>query len=231
MSETIVKLEDVVKNYRMGKTEVKALRGTSLEVKRGDFMAVMGPSGSGKTTILNLMGCLDKPTRGIVLFEGKDTSKLNSNRLADIRKTKIGFVFQHFNLIPVLTAFENVEFPLLLKKMDKTERVKRVKSLFEAVGLGDKMSHKPFELSGGEQQRVAISRALAHKPDIVLADEPTGDLDSETGNEIIKLMRKINEEGTTFVFTTHDPTIVEHANRVIKVRDGIAIERDRETRF
>ena len=224
MSETIVKLEDVVKNYRMGKTEVKALRGTSLEVKRGDFMAVMGPSGSGKTTILNLMGCLDKPTRGIVLFEGKDTSKLNSNRLADIRKTKIGFVFQHFNLIPVLTAFENVEFPLLLRKMDKTERVKRVKSLLEVVGLGDKMTHRPFELSGGEQQRVAITRALAHKPDIVLADEPTGDLDSKTGHEIIQLMRKINEEGTTFVFTSHDPTIVEHANRVIKVRDGITVE-------
>ena len=229
MSETIVKLENVVKNYRLGETEVKALRGTSLEVKRGDFMAVMGPSGSGKTTLLNLMGCLDKPTRGVVLFEGKDTSKLNSNRLADIRKNKIGFVFQHFNLIPVLTAFENAEFPLLLRKMDKTERIKRVKSLFEAVGLGDKMTHKPVELSGGEQQRVAITRALAHKPDIVLADEPTGDLDSETGNEIIQLMRKINEEGTTFVFTTHDPTIVEHANRVIKVRDGIAVEQNRET--
>lgn len=225
MSETIVELENVVKNYRLGKTKVKALRGIDLEVKRGDFVAIMGPSGSGKTTLLNLMGCLDKPTGGIVLFEGKTTSKLSSNRLADIRKNKVGFVFQHFNLIPVLTAFENVEFPLLLRKMDKTERTKRVKSLLKAVGLGDKATHKPLELSGGEQQRVAITRALVHKPDIVLADEPTGDLDSKTGDEIIQLMRKMNEEeGTTFIFSSHDPMIVEHANRIIKLRDGMIIE-------
>jgi putative ABC transport system ATP-binding protein len=224
MSETIVKLENVVKNYRLGKIEVNALRGINLEVKRGDFMAVMGPSGSGKTTLLNLMGCLDKPTSGVILFEGKSISKLSSNRLADIRKNKVGFVFQHFNLIPVLTAFENTEFPLLLRKMDKTERVKRVEFLLDAVGLGDKMAHRPFELSGGEQQRIAITRALSHKPDIVLADEPTGDLDSKTGYEIIQLMRKINEEGTTFVFSSHDPTIVEHANRIIKVRDGMIVE-------
>lgn len=219
MSE-IVELKDVTKNYALGKTTVKALRGVTLEIMRGDFIAIVGPSGSGKTTVLNLMGCLDKPTDGTVLFEGEDISTLAANRLADIRSAKIGFVFQHFNLIPVLSAFENVEFPLLLKKLDKDERKTRVKTAIQKVGLQDKRGRKPFELSGGEQQRVAVARALAGNPDIVLADEPTGDLDSEMGGRVIQLMKDLNKEGTTFVFSTHDPVITEHADRIVRLRDG-----------
>ena len=221
MSENIVELENVTKNYSLGKAKVLALRGISLEIKRGDFIAIMGPSGSGKTTLLNLIGCLDKPTSGNVFFEGEDTSKLDANRLADVRSAKIGFVFQHFDLIPVLTAFENVEFPLLLKKLDRKERSERIHSALQMVGLGDKASRKPLELSGGEQQRVAIARTLAGNPHIVLADEPTGDLDSDTGDKIIHLMRELNEkEGTTFVFSTHDPMIMEHVSKIIKLHDG-----------
>ncbi|MBU7029837.1 MAG: ABC transporter ATP-binding protein [Theionarchaea archaeon] len=219
MSE-IVKLQNVTKNYSLGKTTVRALRGVTLEITRGDFIAIVGPSGSGKTTLLNLMGCLDNPTSGTVLFEGEDISLLTRNRLAEIRSEKVGFVFQHFNLIPVLTAFENVEFPLLLKKLDKTERRKRVISALEKVGLKEKMERKPFELSGGEQQRVATARALAGNPDIVLADEPTGDLDSEMGGKVIQLMKNLNREGTTFVFSTHDPAIMKHASKVVKLHDG-----------
>jgi len=221
MFENIVEFENVTKNYSLGKTIVKALRGLTLEIKRGDFIVIMGPSGCGKTTLLNLIGCLDKPTSGTVFFEGIDISKLDANRLADIRSARIGFVFQHFNLIPVLTAFENVEFPLLLKKLSKAGRSERVHHALQIVGLGDKTSRKPLELSGGEQQRVAIARALALQPDIILADEPTGDLDSERGDEIMHLMKNLNEkEGTTFVFSTHDPMIMEHASKIIKLRDG-----------
>lgn len=213
-------LEDVTKDYALGKTTVRALRGVSLHINRGDFIALVGPSGSGKTTLLNVIGCLDKPTTGAVLFEGEDISLLTRNKLADIRNEKIGFVFQHFNLIPVLTAYENVEFPLLIKKMDKTERKKRVTSSLQKVGLHDKMDRKPFALSGGEQQRVATARALAGDPDIVLADEPTGDLDSEMGGTVIQLFKELNKEGTTFVFSTHDPVIMEYASRVVHLRDG-----------
>ena len=182
----------------------------------------MGPSGSGKTSLLNLIGCLDRPTSGTVFFEGKDISKLNSNRLAEIRSAKIGFVFQHFNLIPVLTAFENVEFPLLLKKLNKNERSERVIQALQMVGLGDKISRRPLELSGGEQQRVAIARALASRPAIVLADEPTGNLDSTMGEEIISLMKALNEtEKTTFILSTHDPMLIELVSKVIQLRDGM----------
>ena len=219
MSE-IVKLKDVTKNYALGKTTVKALRGITVEVVSGDFIAVVGPSGSGKTTLLNVVGCLDRPTTGSVLFEGKNTSLLSRNQLANIRRDKVGFIFQHFNLIPVLNAFENVEFPLLLKKMDKTERNKKVTSALERVNLQDKMERKPFELSGGEQQRVATARALAGGPDIVLADEPTGDLDSVMGGMVIQLFKDLNKEGTTFVFSTHDSEIMKHATRVVKLHDG-----------
>ena len=218
MSDIVV--QDVTKDYALGKTTVRALRGISLEIHHGDFIALVGPSGSGKTTLLNLIGCLDTPTTGTVLFEGEDISLLTKNKLADIRNEKIGFVFQHFNLIPVLTAYENVEFPLLLKKMDKDERTKRITSVLQKVGLHDKMGRKPFELSGGEQQRVATARALAGGPDIVLADEPTGDLDSEMGSTVIQLFKELNKEGTTFVFSTHDPAIMEYASRIIHLRDG-----------
>lgn len=213
-------LEKVTKDYALGKTTVRALRGVSLEINRGDFIALVGPSGSGKTTLLNVIGCLDNPTAGTVFFEGEDISVLTRNKLADMRNEKIGFVFQHFNLIPVLTAYENVEFPLLLKKMDKNERTKQVTSVLQKVGLHDKMDRKPFELSGGEQQRVATARALAGDPDIVLADEPTGDLDSEMGGKVIQLFKELNKEGTTFVFSTHDQAIMEYASRIVQLRDG-----------
>ncbi|MBU7032834.1 MAG: ABC transporter ATP-binding protein [Theionarchaea archaeon] len=216
----IIKMKDVTKKYALGYTDVKALRGITLEVTSGDFIAVVGPSGSGKTTLLNIIGCLDKPTTGIILFEGKDNSELNRNQLADIRREKIGFIFQHFNLIPVLNVFENVEFPLIIKKMDKDERRKRVISALERVDLKNKNSRKPFELSGGEQQRVATARALAGSPEIVLADEPTGDLDSITGTMVIQLFKNLNKEGTTFVFSTHDPEIMKHANRIVRLHDG-----------
>ncbi len=219
MSE-IVQVKDVTKNYLLGKTTVRAIRGVTLDIHHRDFIALVGPSGSGKTTLLNLMGCLDKPTTGKVLFEGEDISRLNRDRLADIRSAKVGFVFQHFNLIPVLTAYENVEFPLLLKKLGKAERKGRVESALQKVGLSDKMGRKPLELSGGEQQRVAVARALAGNPDIVLADEPTGDLDSDMGGKVIKLMKELNKEGTTFVFSTHDPAIMEHASRIVRLHDG-----------
>ena len=225
MSNNIIELENVVKNYRLGKTEVKALRGLTMKVEKGDFIAIMGPSGCGKSTLLNMIGCLDKPTQGKVLFEGRDTSPLNSNQLAELRKNKTGFIFQHFNLIPVLTALENIELPLLLTKTAKDKLRGRVKEILEKVGLEDKANHRPLELSGGEQQRVAIARALAPIPDIVLADEPTGDLDSEMGQTIIRLMKTLNEvEGSTFVFTSHDPAIIEHAKRVIRLRDGMIVE-------
>ena len=219
MSE-IVQVKDVTKNYLLGKTTVRAIRGVTLDIHHRDFIALVGPSGSGKTTLLNLMGCLDKPTTGKILFEGEDISRLNRDRLADIRSAKVGFVFQHFNLIPVLTAYENVEFPLLLKKLDKAERKERVESALQRVGLSDKMGRNPLELSGGEQQRVAVARALAGGPDIVLADEPTGDLDSDMGGKVIKLMKELNKEGTTFVFSTHDPAIMEHASRIVRLHDG-----------
>ena len=219
MSE-IVQVKDVTKNYLLGKTTVRAIRGVTLDIHHRDFIALVGPSGSGKTTLLNLMGCLDKPTTGKILFEGEDISRLNRDRLADIRSAKVGFVFQHFNLIPVLTAYENVEFPLLLKKLDKVERKERVESALQRVGLSDKMGRNPLELSGGEQQRVAVARALAGGPDIVLADEPTGDLDSDMGGKVIKLMKELNKEGTTFVFSTHDPAIMEHASRIVRLHDG-----------
>ena len=216
----IIKMKDVTNKYALGYTDVKALRGITLEVTSGDFIAVVGPSGSGKTTLLNMIGCLDKPTTGIILFEGKNNSELNRNQLADIRRERIGFIFQHFNLIPVLNVFENVEFPLIIKKMDKDERRKRVISALERVDLKNKNSRKPFELSGGEQQRVATARALAGSPEIVLADEPTGDLDSITGTMVIQLFKNLNKEGTTFVFSTHDPEIMKHANRIVRLHDG-----------
>ncbi len=222
MSETIVRLENVVKHYRVGRITVRAIQGISLEIRRGDFIAVMGPSGSGKTTLFNLIGCLDKPTEGTLFFEEEDTSALSANRLADLRNARIGFVFQHFNLVPVLTAFENVELPLLLRKMTKKERSARVTRSLKLVGLADKIDRRPVELSGGEQQRVAIARALALRPEVILADEPTGNLDSATAMGIVHLMKDVNEqEGTTFVFSTHDPTIVGYATRIVEIRDGL----------
>ena len=220
----IVNVKNVVKNYQLGKTEVKALRGVSLEINKGEFLSVAGPSGSGKTTLLNLIGCLDKPTAGIVEIDGQDVTQLKPNQLADIRRGKIGFIFQSFNLIPVLSTYENVEFPLLLKGSDGKKRRQRVVRVLEEVGLADHSKHRPEELSGGQRQRVAVARALVTDPEIVLADEPTANLDSETGDQIIDLMLAINKnDGTTFIFSTHDPKVMEHASRVIKLHDGLIV--------
>ena len=219
MSERVA-VRDVSKTYRLGKVTVTALDGVSLAVKAGEFLAVAGPSGSGKTTLLNLIGCLDTPTSGEVAIDGEAISGLSPGRRADLRARKLGFVFQTFNLIPVLTAWENVEYPLLLQR-GRGDVAARVRAALEHVGLADRARHRPPELSGGQQQRVAIARALVTEPALVLADEPTANLDSRTGHEIIELMRRLNRErGTTFVFSTHDPRIVNVADRVLEISDG-----------
>ena len=219
MSERVV-VRDVSKTYRLGKVTVTALDGVSLAVKAGEFLAVAGPSGSGKTTLLNLIGCLDTPTSGEVVIDGEAIGGLSAGRRADLRARKLGFVFQTFNLIPVLTAWENVEYPLLLQR-GRGDVAGRVRAALEHVGLADRARHRPPELSGGQQQRVAIARALVTEPALVLADEPTANLDSRTGHEIIELMRRLNRErGTTFVFSTHDPRIVNVADRVLEISDG-----------
>ncbi len=218
----VVKMENTVKNYKVGKVEVPALRGINLSIEKGDFAAIAGPSGSGKTTMLNLFGCLDKPTGGKVYIEEHDIISLSSDQLADVRNQHIGFIFQSFNLIPVLTAFENVEFPLILLKKDGPRvRRKKVMELLASVGIADLAGRRPNEMSGGQQQRVAIARALVKSPDYVLADEPTANIDTKTGHEILDLMQAMNQKlGTTFVFSTHDPKVMEHARRLITVRDG-----------
>ena len=218
----ISRMEKVVKNYKVGKVEVPALRGVSLTIEEGDFVSIAGPSGSGKTTILNLFGCLDKPSEGTVLINENDVSKYSSNKLAEVRNKNLGFIFQTFNLVPVLTAFENVEFPLVLLGI-KSAKVKkeRVMNALADVGIADLANRKPAEMSGGQQQRVAIARALVKNPKIVLADEPTANLDSVTGEAILKLMKEMNEKTrTTFIFSTHDPMVMGYARRLVKVHDG-----------
>lgn len=226
--DTVVKTTSLEKVYRLGKTEVKALDQINLEVRKGDFLAVAGPSGSGKTTLLNLIGCLDKPTAGQIEISGQDVSNMDRNRLADIRNRKIGFIFQTFNLILVLTAYENVEFPLLLGDYTSKEKKERILKVLAEVRIGEQAGHRPDELSGGQRQRVAIARALVKNPDIVLADEPTANLDSKTGEKIIKLMLRLNQEkGTTFIFSTHDEMILRHANRIVKLHDGRRKDNDK----
>ncbi|MCR4422813.1 MAG: ABC transporter ATP-binding protein [Spirochaetales bacterium] len=221
----VVELNSVKKIYMLDKTEVHALRGVDISIKEGEFVCIAGPSGSGKTTILNLIGCIDKPTEGTVLIDNEDVSKFNDKKLTNYRLNKLGFIFQSFNLIPVLNVYENIEFPLLLQKnISKEERKARVMNLIKEVGLEDRIKNKPSELSGGQRQRVAIARALVTKPVIVLADEPTANLDSETGDKIISLMKQINEiEKTTFIFSTHDPDIMKHAQRIVRLHDGKVI--------
>jgi len=218
----IARFEKAVKNYKVGHVEVPALRGIDLSIEEGEFMAIAGPSGSGKTTMLNLYGCLDKPTSGKVYIGEEDISKFSSNRLADIRNHNLGFVFQTFNLIPVLTAFENVEFPLiLLKSGNKRKRRHAVMTMLEQVGLKELAYRRPLDMSGGQQQRVAIARALVKKPKMVLADEPTANLDSKTGEDILRLMYKMNMyTKTTFIFSTHDPMVMSYAKRLVRVHDG-----------
>jgi len=222
VNEIVVRVEDVTKEYAVGRTVVKALRGVSLEIARGEFLCIAGPSGSGKTTLLNLIGCLDKPTSGRILIEGQDVSKLSPKELAWVRRRRLGFVFQTFNLVPVLTAYENIELPLLLLGVGAAERRRRVYALLEALGISELAHHRPDEMSGGQQQRVSIARALITEPALVLADEPTANLDSETGKAIIELMHELNKtHGTTFVFSTHDPKVMARASRLIHIRDGI----------
>lgn len=216
----IIKVENVKKIYRMGDNEVRALDGVSLVVEEGEFLIVMGPSGSGKTTLLHLMGCLDKPTEGEIYIASTPVSKLNDSQLAKIRNKMVGFVFQQFNLLPRLTALENVELPMIYAGVPKSARRKKAKELLELVGLGDRLHHRPTQLSGGQMQRVAIARALANDPMVLLADEPTGNLDSKSGEEILKIFSELNEIGQTIIIVTHDPEVAKHAGRIVRMRDG-----------
>jgi putative ABC transport system ATP-binding protein len=218
----IVSVKSVSKVYMLGKTEVPAVRDVSIDVGEGEFLSIAGPSGSGKTTLLNLVGCVDTPTSGTVVVNGQDTGKLSERALTELRLRTIGFIFQSFNLVPVLSVFQNVEFPLLLQgNLAKRERRERVEALLAAVGLEAHSRHRPSELSGGQRQRVAVARALVTRPRLVLADEPTANLDSQTGENIIDLMRDMNRrDGTTFIFSTHDPKVMAHANAVVRIADG-----------
>ena len=219
---SVLETRNVKRTYQMGKVTVSALRGVSLEIEEGDFVAILGPSGSGKSTLLHVLGGLDRPDDGEVLIDGTSLYMLNDNKRADVRLRKIGFVFQFFNLLPRLTALRNVELPLTLADVGEQESVKKAKDLLELVGLGDRTSHRPTELSGGEQQRVAIARALVNEPKIVLADEPTGNLDTTTGGEIVRLMQRLNKEkGQTFIVVTHDPSVAENADRILFLKDGV----------
>jgi putative ABC transport system ATP-binding protein len=229
--DTIVSVVDVSRTYQLGKTEVHALSGVSLDIHRGEFLSIAGPSGSGKTTLLNLVGCVDTPTAGRVLVDGRDTKALSERALTDLRLHRIGFIFQTFNLVQVLSVFQNVEFPLLLQGgLDKHERQGRVSALLEAVGLASHARHRPSELSGGQRQRVAVARALVTRPALVLADEPTANLDSQTGENIIDLMKDMNaRDGTTFVFSTHDPKVMAHATAIVRIVDGRVSGREEGT--
>jgi putative ABC transport system ATP-binding protein len=217
----IVEAVDLKKTYMLGKIPVEALRGVNLEVESGDFLAVLGPSGSGKSTLLNLLGALDKPTKGTLLIDGVDVSTLNDNQLSDLRR-RVGFVFQFFNLIPRFTAKDNVELSLSIAGVSKAERKKRAEELLETVGLKDRINHKPAELSGGQQQRVAIARALANNPRFLLMDEPTGNIDSKTAREILRLVKRLNaEKGVTIIMVTHDQHLAREAKRVVQIFDGV----------
>jgi len=233
-SNPIISLEDVHKVYPLGKTEVRAVNGVSFDITKGDFISIAGPSGSGKSTILNMIGCIDTPTKGTVIIDGTKTSGMNDNDITRLRHQTLGFIFQSFNLIPVLNIFENIEFPMLLSnetKGTKSERKEWLDYLIQMVGLEKWRNHKPNELSGGQRQRVAIARALVTKPIIVLADEPTANLDSATGEDIIELMKKMNQDvGTTFIFSTHDQSIVSIADHVIRLKDGIITKNVRTNR-
>ena len=222
-SRPLIELEGITRTYQLGKTEVVALRGVDLLVREGEFTVITGPSGSGKTTLLNIIGCLDRATSGSYFLDGEDVTGRDFDALAEVRNRKIGFIFQSFNLIPVLDVAENVEFPLAVRKNAEqpAEIRKRVQALAEDVGLGPYLRHKPDELSGGQRQRVAIARALITEPRLVLADEPTANLDSATSDQILDLMLELNrEKGVTFLFSTHDPRVVRHARRVLRIQDG-----------
>lgn len=221
----MLEVKGLTKDYELGKTVVHALRGVDLTIERGEFMTIAGPSGSGKTTLLNIIGCLDEPTEGHVLLDGVSIDALDEGARTRLRREKLGFIFQTFNLIPVLTAFENVELPLLLLRKDPAYRRERVDKVLDVVGLADYSSHRPDELSGGQRQRVAIARAIIAHPEIIIADEPTANLDTATGNTIIELMKEINrQENTTFIFSTHDPRMMAHVKRKVEIVDGTIVQ-------
>ena len=221
MADLVVRLNNVVKTYSMGESEVHALRGISFQIEQGEFLSIMGPSGSGKSTCMNMIGCLDRPTSGVVEINGKETAKMTEKELAVLRNQTVGFVFQQYHLIPSMNVLENVMLPLKYAHVERSERIERAEVALEAVGLGERMKHRPHELSGGQKQRVAIARAMVTQPKILLADEPTGALDSTTGKQVMELFRQINtEKGTTIIIVTHDPRIGESTKRCIRILDG-----------
>jgi putative ABC transport system ATP-binding protein len=217
----VIRMEGITKVYDTGKVKVEALKGVEIEIHEGEFVAVAGPSGSGKSTLMNLIGCLDTPTRGRYWLRGEPVADLGREQLADVRNRRVGFVFQNFNLLGHITAYENVEMPLLFGKVARRERHERVRELLDRVGLADRMEHRPTELSGGEMQRVAVARALSMNPDIILADEPTGNLDTGSGHDIMDLFRELWERGRTMLVITHDRALAERASRVVEIRDGL----------
>jgi putative ABC transport system ATP-binding protein len=221
----IIQAEDLWRTYQMGAEEILALRGVSFQIQKGEYVAVMGPSGSGKSTLMNLIGCLDTPSKGRYVLRGKVVSEMNDDELAAVRNREIGFVFQTFNLLPRATALHNVELPLVYAGIPKEKRIEQAKHALEMVDLADRMTHKPNELSGGQRQRVAVARALVMNPSILLADEPTGNLDTATGEEIMRLFERLHDEGNTIILVTHEKDIADHARRTISIRDG-RIEKD-----
>jgi len=223
--ELIIQLQNIAKSYKIGTEVIHALRSVSLEIHKNEYVALMGPSGSGKSTLMNVLGCLDSPSDGEYVLNGKSVAKMLDAELAEVRNKEIGFVFQSFNLLPRSTTLENVMLPLVYAGYSKEERIKRAKEVLEQVGLGSRMMHKPNELSGGQRQRVAIARALVNNPSIILADEPTGNLDSKTSVEIMALLEDIHKQGNTIVLVTHEEDIAQHAHRIVRLKDGL-VERD-----
>lgn len=226
---TVIKIRNIRRDFPLGQETVKVLKGIDLDIEKGEFVALMGPSGSGKSTLMNLLGCLDTPTDGSYELNGRDVSRMNDDELAEIRNTEIGFVFQTFNLLPRTTALENVALPMIYAGASKSARVKRAEEVLTDVGLADRMDHRPNQLSGGQRQRVAVGRALVNKPSIILADEPTGNLDSKTSIEIMELFDEIHRAGNTVILVTHEEDIAEHAHRVIRLKDGM-VESDVRTK-